>query len=368
MTAIHDWWRYPVTCVLTFRGCKRNCAFCGGSTTTYKEFYGRDCTGYRPASMVVNDVKDTARFTGAPIFILGDPLEPGRAWTEELLQGLADAAIPNHVVVELYAPAEKWFYEGLAKAVRTFNVELSPESHDDRVRRACGKGYTMAEVEENIDWALSLGCNRFDLFFMVGLPEQDRKSVLDTVAYCADLMGRTGPEMMPFISALTPFLDPGSPIFEHPEKYGYTRLCRTLEEHRLALEEPSWEFIMNYETRWLTRRDIAEVTYEAGLALNKAKLDHGRIAQDQYDMVRGNAELGQNLLARIREIRESCEGPERERRLNELKADMDQAGISSICDKSEFRWPTMNRDFHFFEIIKAILTEHGENAWFMNWL
>ncbi len=356
MTAIHDWWRYPVTCVLTFRGCKRNCAFCGGSGQAFRKFYGRDRTGYRPAALVVRDVREIARFTGAPIFIIGDPLEPGREWCEELLAGLEAAAIENHVAVELYRPAEEWFYDRLAGAVRAFNVEISPESHDDGIRRACGKGYAMEEVERNIRFAMDRGCNRFDLFFMTGLPMQDRKSVMDTVSYCSDLMSRTPKEVIPFISALTPFLDPGSPIFEDPESHGYTRFLSTLEEHRKALEEPSWEFIMNYETRWMTRRDIAEVTYQAGIAMNDAKHRSGRISTEQRDAVRANAELGLRLLAEIRGIREIRDSGERNRRLMALKPDMDKAGISSVCDKSEFRWPTINRDFRFLEIMKAILT------------
>lgn len=368
MTAIHDWWRYPVTCVLTFRGCRRTCTFCGGSNATFRRFYGRERTGYRPAELVVRDVREIARFTGAPIFLLGDPLDPGRDWAETLLRGLAEADLPNHIVVELYRPVEEWFYEALASSVRSFNVELSPETHDDEVRRACGKSYAMDQVEQNLRWAAERGCHRFDLFFMVGLPGQDRASVMATVDYCADLMARTGPEVMPFLSALTPFLDPGSPIFEDPRRYGYTRRLTTLEEHRRALEEPSWEFIMNYETDWMSRRDIAEVTYEAGLAMNEAKRASGRISQEQYETVRRNGELGRRLLAEIREIRTSGRDGERGQRLGALKKDMDQAGLSSICEKSEFKWPTMNRDFRFLEIIKAILTEHGGNAWYENWL
>jgi B12-binding domain/radical SAM domain protein len=368
MTAIHDWWRHPQTCVLTFRGCNRNCAFCGGSASSYRRFFGRRRTGFRPAELVVRDVRDIARFTGAPIFLLGDPLEPGREWAETLFRGLRAAGIPNHVAVELYRPAPEWFYDLLAGSVSRFNVEISPESHDDEVRAACGKPYTTAEVEQNMQWAMDRGCGRFDLFFMTGLPRQDRASVLATADYCAELMKRTPPGVMPFLSALTPFLDPGSPIFEDPEAHGYRLRIRTLEEHRAALEEPSWEFILNYETQWMTRRDIAEVTYEAGLRLNDAKLASGRITTEQHANVRRNGELGQDLLGRIREIRENFEGDQRRDRLAALKPDMDQAGLNSICEKSEFRWPTLGSDFHYLEIVKAILTEHKDNAWFENWL
>ncbi|HEX9973752.1 MAG TPA: cobalamin-dependent protein, partial [bacterium] len=41
MTAIHDWWRYPITAVMTFRGCIHNCIICGGSKYGMKYYCER---------------------------------------------------------------------------------------------------------------------------------------------------------------------------------------------------------------------------------------------------------------------------------------------------------------------------------------
>ena len=39
---IHDWWEYPITAVMTVRGCTHNCVFCGGSNFGLSHFYCRD--------------------------------------------------------------------------------------------------------------------------------------------------------------------------------------------------------------------------------------------------------------------------------------------------------------------------------------
>ena len=88
---------------------------------------------------------------------------------------------------------------------------MSAESHDEGVRRRFGKNYDNASLETTIKDAFELGCLRFDLFFMIGLPEQTAESVRGTIDYCDRLLASLGPEhvkkLHPFISPLAPFLD-----------------------------------------------------------------------------------------------------------------------------------------------------------------
>jgi len=57
------------------------------------------------------------------------------------------------------------------------------ESHDEKVRRAFGRPYTNAAIERTLDDALEAGCQRLDLFFMIGLKEQTYASVMETMDY-----------------------------------------------------------------------------------------------------------------------------------------------------------------------------------------
>ena len=42
-----DWLRYPITAVLTCRGCTQNCVICGGSGAAFRKFYNRDRPAFR---------------------------------------------------------------------------------------------------------------------------------------------------------------------------------------------------------------------------------------------------------------------------------------------------------------------------------
>jgi hypothetical protein len=107
------------------------------------------------------------------------------------------------------------------------------------------------------------GCRRLDLFFMVGLPLQNYASVMATAEYCGDLLGRYGTtkRIMPIIAPLAPFVDPGSRLFEEPERFGYRLFYRTLAEHRRAMLMPTWKGRLNYETRWMTRDDMVRAAW-----------------------------------------------------------------------------------------------------------
>ena len=74
---------------------------------------------------------------------------------------------------------------------------------------------------------------------------------------------------------MVPFLDPGCRFFEEPEQHGYRIFHRTLEEHRQAMVEPLWHRRLNYETRWLDRRQLQDVSYEAIARLVEIKGEYG---------------------------------------------------------------------------------------------
>jgi clorobiocin biosynthesis protein CloN6 len=144
-------------------------------------------------------------------------------------------------------------------------IMLSPESHDPVISKLAGRGnYTMAEMEAWIPKALDAGVAGIMVWFFIGMPQQTPQSVLDTVSYCESLMKKfRGQNVLPLICPMVPFLDPGSRFFEEPHKHGYRIFHKTLEEHRLAMVAPLWHQRLNYETNWLSRRELQEITYEA---------------------------------------------------------------------------------------------------------
>lgn len=330
-----NWLDYPITAVFTCRGCTLNCRSCGGSKFFFKQSCNRNEVAYRSPALLAEDIHSIQRYLNGPVFIIGDIRQPGEDYADELLSAMKRKRTKGPVVLELLAPAGQDFFRRVSQALPNYNIQMSPESHDEEVRRAFGKGWRNADVEGTMQAALENNCQRFDLFYMIGLPKQDHASVMGTVGELGRLLKEFGARNMlhPHISPLSPFVDPGSQIFERPEEYGYTLLCRTLEEHRQALLAPAWSYMLNYETQWLSRSGVADATYEAALGFNRVKKDYGLIDS-------GAAEEVESRIKRDRLLIEQLDRWVAEHGEASFKHDEAELCLAATCSKRELEWPS----------------------------
>jgi B12-binding domain/radical SAM domain protein len=354
---IHDWWEYPITAVMTVRGCTHNCVFCGGSNFGLSHFYCRDRCAYRSPEKVADDILAISRYTNAPIFVVGDLRQGGEEYARRLLSRIKPVRPKNQVVLELFTPAPESYFQMVAEAFPNFNFETSPESHDEKVRRATGKSYSNGAMEKSIRYALDHGCSKFDVFFMIGLPEQTPASVLETLDYCEYLLKTFDRRLNPFISPLAPFLDPGCIAFEKADEVGYRVFCKTLEDYRKALLAPSWKYTLSYETKWMTRDDIVQTSYQAGLSLNRLKEKYGLLDPATADRTEKRILLAREMIGKVDEII-LLPDPERTRKLLALKETFDRASMSTVCDKEEIKWPVFRWRLNFPNILRAIFQRH----------
>ncbi len=353
--AFRGWWSYPVSAVLTVKGCLKNCAFCGGSARAMSACFNRDAIAIRSPDEIARDVESLASIMGAPIFLIGDIRQPGEEYAHEVIERLQRLSPPNHIVLELFEPAPAGFFERLGKALPNFDIEISPETHDDGLRRLAGKPYTARALEKCIGRALGSGCGKFDVFFMIGIEGQGRESVMDTVSYCGELLERFGNRVNPLIGPLAPFLDPGSIAREHASRHGYRVRFHTLEDHRQALLEPHWRDMLGYSTDWLSRQDIVDVTYEALLELNRIKSMHGQIpreyARSMEDFLRDNIALLEKLDA----VRAGARGNSREAGFVSIKEEADRLLARGELVKEELKWPMTGGRFKYLGIAGKLL-------------
>ena len=296
--------------------------------------------------------------------MLGDIRQPGPDYAERFLDAISGYKKP--VFIELFDAASREFFQRVGRALPNFTVEISLESHDDHVRRAFGRPYSNADIEASIDYALESGCQRLDLFFMVGLKEQTYQSVMETVDYSQAMLKRYNAagdhRVIPFISPLAPFLDPGSQAFEQPEKHGYRLFCRTLEEHRQALLAPSWKYVLNYETAWMNRDQIVAATYEAGRRMNLIKGEAGVIAAEVAEATDQRIAQATRLMGEIdRIVLNTRDLEERRIRLHELKQRVDNANLSTVCDKSELEIPVGGMRINMLQAATLIVSDWWED-------
>jgi B12-binding domain/radical SAM domain protein len=349
----NGWWSNPITTVFTVKGCAFECVTCGSSHTSCTHLTKRQRPVYRsPASLVAN-MRDICRLAHGPIVLVGDLLMAGPDHAAEVLELLRAADLPNTIVFEFFALPPASFLRDIDRCVRHWSMEFSPESHEQSVRDAQEgeSGYTTEDMEAIIKEAVRLRCSRIDIFFMIGLPAQTTASVRDTVEYCGRLFQLGDKRLSCFISPMGPFIDPGSRGFEEPERFGYRLFARTLEEHRQLLIQPTWERILNYETQWMTRRQLVDATYDAAERLNELKVAHGRLSKRRGRGVARGIAAARDLRCRL-DAGFAQGGTDAA--AEALRGEISRFSISTVCDKRELFWPRRVFNFRFTEIARIV--------------
>lgn len=333
---------YPFTAVLTCKGCSYNCITCGGSCNAFKRFFNRDGPAFKSPQRLVEEINVISEYFKAPIFLIGDLRQGGRGWAEQVLDGIKASGLDNTVTYELFDAVPMEWMKRLSSSTDRWTIEISPESHDDGVRRTMGKPYTTAQMEDTIASALRHGAEKIDVYFMVGLSGQTPESALESVEYARHLYDvmDNNKKIFTFTAPMAPFLDPGSMVYEYPERYGFTRLYSTLREHKQALYQPSWKLYLSYETDWMTRDQLAETTYEAMIRLNRLKMDVGVTNPQKGEKISYGLDTARTIMHRIDDIIDSTSDPQlRQRKYNALKTEIDDAKKSTVLAKQELRMP-----------------------------
>jgi len=344
------WWGNPITTVFTVKGCAYECVTCGSSKTTCAHLTKRTRPVFRSPANLVANVVAISRLTRAPIFLVGDLLQAGVTYAGEVLDALRQADVANELVFEFFDLPPLEFFRLINSSVAHWSLEISPESHDHEVRRAQEgePSYNNRELELVLSEALRLRCSRLDVFFMIGMPLQTYQSVQDTVSYCEHLFRVSDRRLSCFISPMGPFVDPGSRVFQNPEMFGYRLFAHSLEEHRRLLTQPTWEHILNYETRWMSRAELVDATYDAAERLNELKLKYGRISGRRGRQVASRIKAARELRRRLAAAKSQ---PQNDHSLDvNLKGDIARFSESTVCDKRELFWPRHLINFKLSEI------------------
>ncbi len=335
-----DWVQYPNTMLLTVRGCTQSCLLCGGSRAAYRLTSGRQHVALRSPATLSRDIRFIQRFSRAPIFLIGDIRQGGADYVHALFAQLETMSLRNDLVFELFQAADDEFFHRLQDAVPRYSLEITLESSNPKTRQLNGKFVASNEkLLETLHAALTHGCKKIDLFFMVGLPHQTYDDAMANVAFCEEIYQTLDHDarISYFIAPLAPFLDPGSAAFEEPERYGYRKLFTTIEAYRQALLEPSWKYTLNYETDAMTRDQIVQATYDSARQLNAFKFRCGLISASVYQGVDTKIDQAVQYMLAVDAIKKAPQ-EEQPRLLAAIKERIDAANAAEICGAQELRW------------------------------
>jgi clorobiocin biosynthesis protein CloN6 len=281
-------------------GCAHDCGWCGGSKFAYRNIMEvRKTLIQKDHDLVVEELRTMGEAAKRTSIYALQCYSEGKGRMHAYLDAVKEVGY-NSVSFEQFNLTPADTLKKMGESTDAY-IMLSPESHDPKISAAAGRGtYTMEQMEEWIPRALDAGVKGVMVWFFIGMPYQDRQSVMDTIAYSERLIRKFGGwKALPLICPMVPFLDPGCRFFEEPEQHGYRIFHRTLEEHRQAMVEPLWHRRLNYETRWLDRRQLQDVSYEAIARLVEIKGEYGVLPSEFCQAILKTIDETQQLLGEM---------------------------------------------------------------------
>jgi clorobiocin biosynthesis protein CloN6 len=257
-------------------GCAHDCGWCGGSKFAYRNIMDVQKTLIqKDNNLIIEELRTMGEAAKRTSIYALQCYSEGKGRMHAYLDAVKEVGYKS-VSFEQFNLTPPDTLKKMGESTEAY-IMLSPESHDPKISAAAGRGtYTMEQMEEWIPRAMDAGVKGVMIWFFIGMPYQDRQSVMDTIAYSERLIRKFGGwAALPLVCPMVPFLDPGCRFFEEPEQNGYRIFHRTLEEHRQALVEPLWHRRLNYETQWLNRHELQDVSYEAISRLVEIKGEFG---------------------------------------------------------------------------------------------
>ncbi len=355
------WLDYPITMLLTSRGCSYNCAICGGSRSAYKKICNREKPAFRSPEKLVDDIKLVSMFSKAPIIIIHDLRHGGDDYARKFWERISEEDVKNEIIIELFKVADDEYFKIINQAVRSYSIQISVESQKKSIREMGGKfsNASNTEIIETFKSAFRNGCKKIDLFFIIGLPDQSYEDAVACVDFCREalitLRKNFGDraELIPYVSPYAPFLDPGCAIYEDPDVFGYAKLWDRLEDYRQAMLAPSWKYMLNYETKKMTREQLVAATYDSIEQINEFKWEMGLIDEGGYKNAKNKIVQSRKIMKMVDEalIEEMGQIPKKpippaisKKVLNKLRNDIDLTKTEYVlCGEKEMRWKIKGR-------------------------
>jgi B12-binding domain/radical SAM domain protein len=317
------------------RGCAYNCSICGGSAYTYKTYLGMEKPAFRSPGKIIRDIRQLTKQGIRIIGLYQDPRMGGEKYWKELLAALRTEKLDiDRLSLDLLGPADEEFIKAIADTSRPVTVHICPDTGCDAVRRLLGRHYTNEDLLQTVRL-----CHKYLIpvtsFFSVGLAGETPENATETWELSEKLsaaeqimltrsrslgLGSSvalgGPISGPVV------LDPGSPAYDQPSKYGYKLLFKDLEETIKGFSQPSWHQWLNYETVLLSREAITGLNFQSMAFAIEERAEYGFYDQAQAESARLKLKADIMAANEVDRLMKLPDPGEREKGLRELKEKM----------------------------------------------
>ncbi|MDZ7697430.1 MAG: TIGR03960 family B12-binding radical SAM protein [Deltaproteobacteria bacterium] len=170
------------------RGCTRGCRFCQAGMI------------YRPVrerslESVMNQAEGALNRTGYDEVSLLSLSAGDYSAISPLLQQMMDRHATDHIGVSLPSLRVDTLNHAVIeeiRRVRKTGFTLAPEAGNDRLRRVINKGFTEEQILETARIVYDAGWRVIKLYFMIGLPFEEDRDLLDIVRLVKRISGISG--------------------------------------------------------------------------------------------------------------------------------------------------------------------------------
>jgi radical SAM superfamily enzyme YgiQ (UPF0313 family) len=235
--------RYKLFPLCVGRGCTHDCTWCGGSYTPQKEKIScREKVIWRGYDAVIADIKQALSYGYEGMYTVFDPTPKDQSYFVGLFKKIREEGLAKKLgwMHEATGLTSKEFVDEFAETFREdFKIiALSPETGNEGVRkRNKGYFYSNKEFHEMLDYITSKNIN-IEIFFTYGIPGENEEVLKETYKMRNEIVKKHGRRNC--LRALSVEMEPGSPWYIHPERFGVVTSRRSFADfvkaHSIATE------------------------------------------------------------------------------------------------------------------------------------
>ena len=213
------------------RGCPVECKLCAGRNKNQIKMNNSGCVITRSPEKVCDSIVEIKKYGFDQVIVCYDPYPDRPDYFIKLFKMMRERGIEIEMFFESWGLPTKEFIDEFGKTFhgRYSAIAISAESGSDEVRKKIrGYHFTNDELFKTLDY-MEENMVRFLLFFTVGNPFEKAADLDKT----EEIIERVKDNYR-YVSWLTTYpvqLEPGSAVFEEPEKYGVEKLLNTFMDY-----------------------------------------------------------------------------------------------------------------------------------------
>ena len=216
--------------LLTARGCKYHCSYCGGSRESHKQLAGRNGIVLRSPQAVLQDLAQLQEKGVHQASMTYDLAELGEEYWQTLFEGIRREKIKIGIYNEFFQIPEPEFIRQLARTADMTHtcVALSSLAGTERVRRLNGKHYSNQQLFQVLDVLAQYEYYIF-VYFSLNLPGETTETFQNTLQLAKDIYQFYPKSRLKMLNTVHT-IDPVSPMNMYAEKFGVVSTMKTFND------------------------------------------------------------------------------------------------------------------------------------------